>query len=54
VVAGHDIPCGWHLIFERLKKLGEIQRFGEPAGDKDWSHSRDGGPREIVREDVRP
>ena len=54
VVVGRDIPCGWHLIYERLKKLGQIQRFAEPAGDKDWIHSRDGGPREIIREDVRP
>lgn len=54
VLVGRDIACGWHLIYERLKTLGELDRFAEPAGDKDWTHSRDGGPRQIVREDVRP
>jgi len=54
VVLGKDIPCGWHLIYERLKKLGQLERFAQPAVDKDWSRSRDGGPREIIREDVRP
>lgn len=54
VTLGKDIPCGWHIIYERLKKLGQLERFGVPACDKDWSTSRDGGPREIVREDVRP
>jgi NAD-dependent dihydropyrimidine dehydrogenase PreA subunit len=54
IVVGRDIPCGWHLIYERLKALGQLHRFGEPAADKDWIESRDGGPREIIREDVRP
>lgn len=54
IVVGRDIPCGWHLIYERLKTLGELKRFGEPSPDKDWIESRDGGPRRIVREDVRP
>jgi ferredoxin len=54
IVIGRDVPCGWHLIFERLKTLGQLYRFGEPAADKDWIQSRDGGPREIIREDVRP
>ena len=54
ILVGRDVPCGWHLIYERLKTLGELRRFGEPSSDKDWTHSRDGGPREIIREDVRP
>ncbi|MCE5245115.1 MAG: methylenetetrahydrofolate reductase C-terminal domain-containing protein [Syntrophobacteraceae bacterium] len=54
VVLGRDIPCGWHLIYERLKILGHLDRFGVPSNDKDWTASRDGGPRDIVREDVRP
>lgn len=54
VVLGRDIPCGWHLIYERLKTLGHLDRFGVPSNDKDWTASRDGGPRDIVREDVRP
>jgi ferredoxin len=54
VVMNRDIPCGWHLIYERLKSLGQLDRFKEPSEDKDWTVSRDGGPREIIREDVRP
>jgi ferredoxin len=51
---GRDVACGWHLIYERLKKLGELERFRTPSEDKDWTVCRDGGPRQITREDVRP
>ena len=49
-----DIDCGWHLIYERLKELGQLDRFETPTSPKDWTTSRDGGPRKIVKEDVRP
>jgi len=48
-----DTDCGWHLIYERLKELGQLDYFSKPADPKDWVSSRDGGPRKIVREDVR-
>ncbi len=48
-----EIDCGWHLIYERLKTLGQLERFQQPVSPKDWSTSRDGGPRKIVREDIR-
>jgi len=48
-----DIPCGWELIYERLKTLGQLDRFERPVVPKDWTTSRDGGPRKIVREDLR-
>jgi len=48
-----DIDCGWHLIYERLKTLGQLDRFEIPVDPKDWSTSRDGGPRKIVREDIK-
>jgi ferredoxin len=53
ILVGRDVDCGWHLIFERLKKLGQLQRFGLPSDDKDWTSSRDGGPRIIIKEDSR-
>jgi ferredoxin len=53
ILVGRDVDCGWHLIFERLKKLGQLQRFGIPSDDKDWTLSRDGGPRIIIKEDSR-
>lgn len=54
ILVGRDVACGWHIIYERLKTLGQLDRFRTPADDKDWTASRDGGPREIIREDVRP
>ena len=48
-----EIDCGWHLIYERLKALGQLDRFETPVDPKDWSTSRDGGPRKIVREDIK-
>ena len=48
-----EMPCGWHLIYERLKTLGQLHRFEKPRDPKDWTSSRDGGIRKIVREDLR-
>ena len=48
-----ETDCGWHLIYERLKELGQLDFFAKPTDPKDWISSRDGGPRKIVREDVR-
>jgi ferredoxin len=45
-----EIACGWHLIYERLKELGQLKRFAEPTCAKDWNTSRDGGPRKITKE----
>jgi len=48
-----ETDCGWQLIYERLKELGQLDFFAKPTDPKDWISSRDGGPRKIVREDVR-
>ncbi|MBW2039728.1 MAG: methylenetetrahydrofolate reductase C-terminal domain-containing protein [Deltaproteobacteria bacterium] len=49
-----EMDCGWQLIIDRLKALGEFEsRFMEITPIKDWSTSRDGGLRRIVREDMR-
>jgi hypothetical protein len=45
-----DTACGWHLIYERLKELGQLDRFERPTDPKNWSTSRDGGPRKIIKE----
>ena len=45
-----EVPCGWQLIYERLKELGELKRFEEPTPAKDWLTSRDGGPRRLIKE----
>ncbi len=47
-----DVECGWQLIIDNLKAQGELDRYEEIIGAPDWSSSRDGGPRKIVREDL--
>jgi ferredoxin len=48
-----EIPCAWQLIWERMSALGLIDRLMELQPAKDWSTSRDGGPRRIIRDDLR-
>jgi ferredoxin len=48
-----DTDCAWQLIINRLKELGQLDRYEEIIPAKDWSSSRDGGPRKRIREDLR-
>ena len=48
-----DVVCGWQLIVDRLKELGRLEDYEILAPIKDWSTERAGGPRKVVREDVR-
>jgi len=48
-----DIDCAWQLIYDRLKELDLLDAFEEVIPIKDWSTSRDGGPRKIEREDLK-
>ncbi|HEY3313909.1 MAG TPA: methylenetetrahydrofolate reductase C-terminal domain-containing protein [Bacillota bacterium] len=50
---GTDVDCAWALIYERLKKMDRLDLMLDMQPVKDWSKSRDGGPRKVVREDVR-
>jgi hypothetical protein len=47
-----DVECAWHLIHERLKAHDRLDQIHKLQWAKDWSVSRDGGPRRIVREDL--
>jgi ferredoxin len=47
-----DVDCAWQLVYDRLKRLGRLDMMYEIQPAKDWSVSRDGGPRKIVREDL--
>ena len=56
--AGHceidpDVPCAWQLIYDRLIKMDKIDVLMDLQPPKNWRTSRDGGPRKIVREDLR-
>ncbi len=48
---GGEIECGWQLIYDRAKRIGQLDRLMEIEGPKDWSTGRDGGPRKTVREE---
>jgi hypothetical protein len=41
------------LIYDRLKELGQLEKLEIIMPVKDWSTSRDGGPRKRVREDLK-
>jgi len=47
-----DTLCAWQLIYDRMVKMGRLDLLLEIEQPKDWSKSRDGGPRKVVKEDV--
>jgi ferredoxin len=49
---GTTTECAWHLIVERMKTLGHLERLSEPHEPKNWRAASDGGPGRIVREDL--
>jgi ferredoxin len=49
-----EVDCGWQLIWDRLKSLGQTELYSKIMEPKDWRTARDGGPRRIVREDLLP
>ena len=48
-----EVECGWQLIIDRLKELDRLGGYEEVTPVKDWSTSRDGGPRRRFREDLK-
>jgi ferredoxin len=48
-----EVPCAWQLIWEKMDALGVVDRLMEFQAPKDWTTSRDGGPRRIIRDDLR-
>ncbi len=56
--AGHceinpDTDCAWQLIYDRLRSKDKLDQLLELQPPKNWRTSRDGGPRKIIREDLR-
>ncbi len=56
--AGHceinpEVDCAWQLIYDRLISKDKLDVLLKLQPPKNWSTSRDGGPRKIVREDLR-
>jgi ferredoxin len=46
-----EIDCAWALIVRRMESLGRVQELTEIMPPRDWSTSRDGGPRRMILED---
>jgi len=47
-----NIDCAWQMICDRMKLLGREEQLKEITPIKDWSTSRDNGPRKVVRKDL--
>lgn len=48
-----EIECAWQLIYERLARLNKLDLILKIEPPKDWTTSRDGGPRRIDRPDLQ-
>jgi len=48
-----NVDCVWKLIVERAKARGELDSLKKVHKAKDWSNSGHGGPKRVVREDLR-
>ena len=49
-----DVDCIWNLIVERARERGKMEDLAKFREAKDWSNSGHGGPKRIVREELRP
>jgi len=47
-----DMPCVWHMIIERLKERGELEKLLEIVPPKDWRPAGGDGLRVRVRPDL--
>ncbi|GAB4343413.1 MAG: methylenetetrahydrofolate reductase C-terminal domain-containing protein [Candidatus Abyssubacteria bacterium] len=48
-----EVECGWQLIIDRLAAIGQLDRLEINIPPKNWSTSRDGGPRKVIKKDLR-
>ena len=48
-----EVDCAWQMIYERLGKMDKLHVLMDLQPPKNWQSSRDGGPRKIVRQDLR-
>ncbi len=48
-----ELDCAWQLIVNRLADLDQMQEYERLTPIKDWSTDRAGGPRKVIREDVK-
>ena len=48
-----ETPCAWQLIHDRLQHLARLDVLMNPQPPKNWKAARHGGPRRIIRDDLR-
>jgi ferredoxin len=48
-----EIDCAWQLIYDRLSRMNKLDLLLEIQAPKNWRLSRDGGPRKVIRQDLR-
>ncbi len=48
-----DTDCVWNLIVDRAVARGELDSLAEVRETRDWSNTRHGGPKRVVREELR-
>jgi hypothetical protein len=47
------LDCVWNLIVDRAELRGELDSLARVRRPKSWSNSRHGGPKRVIREDLR-
>ena len=48
-----DVDCVWQMIIDRLTGLGRLEMLEEIFPVKDWAPAGHGGPRKMIREDLK-
>jgi hypothetical protein len=49
-----NVDCVWNLIVERAATRGQLENLLRIREPKNWSNSHHGGPKRMLREDLRP
>lgn len=49
-----EMDCVWKLIVEKAGEIGRLDDLRKIRRAKDWSNSRHGGQKRVLREDQRP
>ena len=48
-----DTPCVWQLIVQKMKEMNMLDKYHGDSAHEELVHSRDGGPRKRIREDLK-
>jgi ferredoxin len=48
-----NVDCVWTLIIERAERRGAVESLATVRKPKNWSNSQHGGPKRVVREDIK-